>query len=63
MGNRKGYSGGGSNNNVNGKAGMSKAMSERSPSRPARVVSAPSMSATLGSGSRQGSGTKLKDPC
>ena len=60
----KGYSGGGSNNNVNGKSGMAKAMAERSPSRPARVVKAPTHSGTMGPGSRiGGAGTTLKGMC
>lgn len=54
-GSRKGFSGGGSNNNVNGATGMSKAMKgNMSPPRPKPVVKAPSMKETLGPGSRKG---------
>ena len=49
---RKGYSGGASNNNVNGKQGMNNAMSLVSPARPKSGTPAPSMKATLGPGSR-----------
>lgn len=45
-------SGGGSNNNVNGARGIKEAMSMRSPSKPMRVVPAPTMKNTLGPGSR-----------